>query len=122
VNTKWAIDPSELTSLLEERGFDIEASETSLPEDGGSLIARKEVGSQAVLVRTDAGGRVQILVTEQRSDDAAEPLEVSGLRLTITDSTIRHRTIRGTVKTIDQFRSILETFARIEELPETPPV
>jgi hypothetical protein len=121
VSTKWVIDASELTSVLEERGFDIEASETSLPGGGGSLIARKEAGSQAVLVRTDAGGRVQILVTEQRSDDAAEPLEVSGVRLTITDSTICRRTIRGTVTTIDQFRSILQTFARIEDLRETPP-
>jgi hypothetical protein len=118
----WTIDPEELTAVLEELGFDVEQADAALPEGGWSLTARQETGNRAVLVRTDAGGRLQVLVTEQLADEAAAPLKIANVHLTITDTTIRRRTLRGTVRDINQFRLVVESITRIEESREPPPV
>jgi hypothetical protein len=122
VNTVWTIDPHELARELEAHGFDIEREGTSLPEGGGSLTARKETGTRGIVVRVDAGGRLQLSLTEALADAAAEPLDVEGVRLTVTDTTIRRRIFRGTVGTLDQLTAIIASTAGNEKSGDPPPV
>jgi hypothetical protein len=122
VSAHWVVDPYKIITLLEKHGFDVEQSDVALPGGGGSLTARQEIGTEALLVKTDAGGRLQILLTEELENEAAEPVEIAGVRLTITDTTINRRTIRGTVTEIDQFREIIEYFDLMGDFREPPPV
>jgi hypothetical protein len=122
VNPTWTVDPAELTEVFEELEFDVETADTSLPGGGGSLTARRERGNRAVLVKVDAGGRLQVLLTEELADDAAAPQEIGGVRLTITDTTIRRRTLRGTLSNVDQLRAVIESFTQEDEQQEPPPV
>jgi hypothetical protein len=105
MSAKWVINPHDLIAFLESQGFDVERSEISLADGGGSLTARKESGTRAILVRTDAGGHLQILLTDALDDLAADPIDIAGLRLTVTDTTIRRRTVRGAVTNLEQFES-----------------
>jgi hypothetical protein len=116
----WVVNPKELIALLETHGFDVEQADISLPGGGGSLTARREMGTRALVVTTDAGGRLQIFVTEQLEDAGTEPIEIAGVLLTITDTTIRRRTIRGTVRDAGQFRAVIESFAGKAEFSEPP--
>jgi hypothetical protein len=120
VSAGWVVDPNELIALLEEHGFDVEQADLSLPGGGGSLTARREMGTRALVVTTDAGGRLQIFVTEQLEDAEVEPNEIASVRLTITDTTMRRRTIRGTVGDARQFRAVIEHFAGNVESSEPP--
>ena len=122
MNTVWTIDPHELARELEAHGFDVEREGTSLPEGGGSLTARKETGTRGIVVRVDAGGRLQLILTEALADAAAEPLDVEGVHLRVTDTTIRRRTFRGTVRTLDQFTAIVASITGKAESSEEPPV
>jgi hypothetical protein len=122
VNTAWTIDPHQLARELEAHGFDIERGDASLPEGGGSLTARKETSTDGIVVRVDAGGRLQLILTEALADAAAEPVNVEGVRLTVTDTTIRRRTFRGTVRNLDQFTAIIASIAGKGESSEPPAV
>jgi hypothetical protein len=122
VSTNWRIDPKELIAVLDEFGFDVEQADVSLPGGGGSLTARKETANRAVLVKTDAGGRLQILLTVELAEKSADPLEIAGMRLTVSDSTVRRRTLRGTLTNAEQFRAVIDFFARKDESGEPPPV
>jgi hypothetical protein len=122
VSRNWKIDSGELIAVLEEFGFDVEQSDVSLPGGGGNLTARKETATRAVLVKTDAGGRLQILLTVELADESAEPLEIAGMQLSVSDSTIRRRTLRGTLNNAGQFRAVIEFFAQEEDFNEPPPV
>jgi hypothetical protein len=120
VSAGWVVDPNELIALLEAHGFDVEQADLSFAGGGGSLTARREMGTRALVVTTDAGGRLQIIVTEQLENAGAEPIEIAGVRLTITDTTVRRRTIRGTVSDAGQFQAVIEFFAGKAESREPP--
>jgi hypothetical protein len=122
VSAGWVVDPNELIALLEAHGFDVERTDLSLPGGGGSMTARREMGTRALVVTTDAGGRLQIIVTEELKDAGAEPIEIAGARLSITDTTIRRRKIRGTVSDAGQVRAVIENFAGKAESREPPTV
>jgi hypothetical protein len=122
VNSAWTIDPYQLARELEAHGFDVERGDASLREGGGSLTARKEAGTRGIVVRVDAGGRLQLILTEALADAAADPLDVEGVRLTVTDTTIRRRIFRGTVRNLDQFTAIIASITGNEKSSEPPPV
>jgi hypothetical protein len=119
---RWLIDFTAIKALLEERGFDIDASDANLPEGGGSLSARFDAGVRSVVLKIDSGGRLQINQAKTLEDQAADPIVIDDVKLSVTDRTTRHQIMRGTVQTLDQLLSILDSFSDIGESDQPPPV
>jgi hypothetical protein len=119
---RWLIDLTAIKALLEERGFDIDASDATLPECGGSLSARLDLCVRSVVLKIDSGGRLQITRARTLEDRASDPIVIEDVKFTVTDRTTRHRTMRGTVQTLGQLRSIVESVSDSGESDQPPPV
>jgi hypothetical protein len=119
---RWLIDLARIKAVLEERGFDIDASDANLPEGGGSLGARLDAGDRSVVLKIDSGGRLQITEAAALGDQAAAPVVIGDIKLTVTDRTTRHRIMRGTVRSLDQLRAILDSVSDAPESDQLPPV
>jgi hypothetical protein len=122
MNQRWIIDLAAIKALLEMRGFDIDASDANLPEGGGSLSARLDAGDRSIVLKIDSGGRLQITQAEAIGDQAAAPVVIGDVTLTVTDRTTRHRVMRGTVRTLDQVRAVLNSVSSAAEADQPPPV
>ena len=119
MTSRWLLDAQSIKTVLEEHGFEILSSETT-PEGGGSLSARRDAGDHATVLNIDAGGRLQIRRTEVLVDEAAKPVFVDEVKLTMTERTTRQRTIRGVITSLDQLRSALAAVAETTESADLP--
>jgi hypothetical protein len=119
---RWIIDLAAIKALLEERGFDIDASDANLPEGVGSLSARLDAGDRSMVLKIDSGGRLQITREEALEDRAATPVVIGDVTITVTDRTTRHQIMRGTVKTLSQVRAILDSVSDEADSDQPLPV
>jgi hypothetical protein len=86
------------------------------------LSARLDAGGRSVVLKIDSGGRLQITQAEALGDQAADPIIIGDVRLTVTDRTTRHQIMRGIVQTLDQFRAIIDSVSRAQASDRPPTV
>src|SRR4051812_883594 len=120
MNPHWVIDREHIAAVLEERGFDIDTSDASLPEGGGSLSARLDKGDRAVVLKVDSGGHLVITESEVLDDRARNPLVIEDVKLVVTERLTRRRNYRGTIRDIGQFHAILKAILVTDEAAKPP--
>jgi hypothetical protein len=118
----WIIDRKEIEAALEAHRFDIDSSDASMPEGGGSLSARKDSGEHTIVLKMDSGGRIAITESQILSDQAGEPIEIAEVTLKVTERTSRRRQLRGTIRKLSQLQAILTSLDTPRHRDEPPPV
>lgn len=107
----WVWNPAALQTLLEEAGYDVDADRAATPEGGGVLMARRERGSEAIVVTIDAGGRLRIAVTRTVRETSRE-LVVGGVPLRAI-ATVQHGSrLAGTLTETGQLAALLPDLER----------
>jgi hypothetical protein len=123
---RWVVDREQIQAALEEQGFDVDTSDASLPEGGGSLSARTDRGEHIVVLKVDSGGRLLITESEVLDDRAGDPVVIGDVKLTVTERSTRRRSYRGAVRELSQLQAILKALLATKEVTdeavEPPPV
>lgn len=110
----WVWDAGALRGLLEEAGYDVDASRATTPEGGGVLIARRDRGDDAIVATIDAGGRLRVAVTRTIRETARE-VEVGGVPLRLI-ATVQHGSrLVGTLTGMGQLAALLPDLERLGE-------
>jgi hypothetical protein len=107
----WTYDPAALKELLEDAGFDVDASDAELPGGGGSLTGKRGRGNRATTVVVDAGGRVRVTEAARREGGRTLRATAGGVELKVTEETTRKRTATGTVASLAQVEALLRAAA-----------
>jgi hypothetical protein len=118
---RWVVARDQIESALEEHGFDVDTTDVSLPEGGGSVSARIDHGEHAVVLKVDSGGRLAITESEVSDDRTGDPVVIGDVTLTVTERSTHRRSYRGTVREINQLRAILEALLSEHEAKKLPP-
>lgn len=108
----WRWVPSTLAAMLRERGFDVDAA--APPQPGGSLVARRERGEQAVLVAVDAGGRVRVQLTRVRRETVRH-LTIAATELTAVETDQVLLNVTGTLPSVAAFAALLDALLASRE-------
>jgi hypothetical protein len=122
MSPSWFIDRKRIETALEAHSFDIDSTDATLPEGGGSLSARRDSGDHAIVLKVDAGGRLAITVSNVLADQAGEPVEIGGVTFKVTERTTRRRQLRGSIRELGQLQTILASFDTDRDSDEPLPV
>ena len=110
-STGWRWDPVRFRAELEALGYDVDAAEAVL-HGGGSLAARRDLGSRSHLVALDAGGRFRATITVALDEVSGEET-VAGVALRVVAETWRSVTVSGTLTEADHLPSLLVALDRL---------
>jgi hypothetical protein len=122
MSPSWFIDRKRIETALEAHSFDIDSTDATLPEGGGSLSARRDSGDHAIVLKVDAGGRLAITESQVLSDHAGDPIDIGGVTFKVTERTTRRRQLRGSIRELDQLQAVLASLDTGHESEEPPPV
>ncbi len=105
----WRYDPEQITTMLENAGFDIDLAPSQLRHGGGGISGRFIREHRTVLLAVDAGGRVRVTIQDQHGESTRSIAIPSGPTLTSVLREIREETLSGRVRSLRDLAAIVAT-------------